>query len=228
MRTFAVGDIHGAHKALIQVLERSGFDREGDRLISLGDVTDYNPDSVQVVEELLSLKNMVAVRGNHDIWASEYILENKKDPMWVWQGGKETIESYLETGKWEDERHREFFRTQPLYFIDQGNRLYVHAGFDPSRKIEEQDEQVLCWERKLWNRLKRYETYHQDAPDFGYESVFIGHTPTIQYSDYSGPVNIGSVWNLDQGAKKNGRLTIMNVATKEYWQSDLISELYPD
>jgi serine/threonine protein phosphatase 1 len=34
------------------------------------------------------------------------------------------------------------------------------------------------------------------------------------------------VWNIDTGAGWSGKLTIMNVDTKEYWQSDLISELY--
>ena len=43
MKTFVVGDIHGAHKALVQVLERSGLDRESDTLIVLGDVVDGWP-----------------------------------------------------------------------------------------------------------------------------------------------------------------------------------------
>jgi hypothetical protein len=38
MRRFTVGDIHGAHLALKQVLERCGFDNERDQLITLGDV----------------------------------------------------------------------------------------------------------------------------------------------------------------------------------------------
>jgi hypothetical protein len=34
-KIFAIGDIHGAYKALIQCFERSGFDRENTRLIVL-------------------------------------------------------------------------------------------------------------------------------------------------------------------------------------------------
>lgn len=30
MKTFVMGDIHGAYKALIQCIERSGFDKEKD------------------------------------------------------------------------------------------------------------------------------------------------------------------------------------------------------
>lgn len=226
MRTFAIGDIHGAHKALLQVLDRSGFDAEADRLIALGDVTDYNPESAQVVDELLSLRNMIAVRGNHDIWAADYLLRGKQDPMWVWQGGKETVQSYMETGLWDDNRHHDFFKNQPLYFIDEENRLYVHAGFEPDLPLEEQNEKTLCWERKLWHSLRWHEQYEQQPPDYGYNSIFIGHTPTLSYYHHTNPVNIGTVWNLDQGAKKAGRLTIMDVESKEYWQSDLVNELY--
>jgi len=39
-RTLVIGDIHGAYKALVQCLERSGFDKEKDTLITIGDVCD--------------------------------------------------------------------------------------------------------------------------------------------------------------------------------------------
>jgi serine/threonine protein phosphatase 1 len=35
-----------------------------------------------------------------------------------------------------------------------------------------------------------------------------------------------NIYNIDTGAGHNGRLTIMNIETKEYWQSDLVEELY--
>lgn len=38
--TYVMGDIHGAHKAFIQCLERSNFDYDNDILIQLGDVAD--------------------------------------------------------------------------------------------------------------------------------------------------------------------------------------------
>jgi serine/threonine protein phosphatase 1 len=41
MKTFVIGDIHGGYRALIQVLDRAGFDYDNDTLISLGDVADW-------------------------------------------------------------------------------------------------------------------------------------------------------------------------------------------
>ena len=55
MRTFAIGDIHGAYKALVQCFERSGFDYENDRLIVLGDVCDGYPEVKQCIDELQAL-----------------------------------------------------------------------------------------------------------------------------------------------------------------------------
>ena len=44
MKTFAIGDIHGAYKAMMQCFERSKFDYKKDRLIVMGDVCDGYPD----------------------------------------------------------------------------------------------------------------------------------------------------------------------------------------
>ena len=66
MRRFTVGDIHGAHLALKQVLERCGFDNERDQLITLGDVVDGWGDSYMVIEELLKIPNRIDIMGNHD------------------------------------------------------------------------------------------------------------------------------------------------------------------
>ena len=51
-KTFVVGDIHGAHIALEQCLERSGFNNEEDTLIQLGDVVDGWSESFEAVEKL--------------------------------------------------------------------------------------------------------------------------------------------------------------------------------
>lgn len=55
-RTFAMGDIHGAHKALVQCLERCNFNNEIDTLIQLGDVADGWSETYECVEELLKIK----------------------------------------------------------------------------------------------------------------------------------------------------------------------------
>ena len=72
-RLWVIGDIHGAHRALQQCLQRSGFNREQDHLISLGDVSDGWPETRAVIDKLLKVKNLVHVLGNHDFWTLEWM-----------------------------------------------------------------------------------------------------------------------------------------------------------
>ena len=72
MKTFVMGDVHGAYKALKQCLERASFDYQNDCLIQLGDIADGGNEVYECVEELLKIKNLVAIKGNHDDWFCEY------------------------------------------------------------------------------------------------------------------------------------------------------------
>lgn len=81
-RNFVVGDIHGAFKALMQCLERCTFDYENDRLIQPDDIVDGHHQSFECVEELLKIKNLVAIRGNHDQWFYEFIQTDYHPFQW--------------------------------------------------------------------------------------------------------------------------------------------------
>jgi serine/threonine protein phosphatase 1 len=131
-----MGDIHGAHKALIQCLERSGFDNEKDTLIQLGDVADGWPEVPECVETLLGIKNLIAIRGNYDMWTRQWLEYGERHRVWVQQGGQATLDAYVRTGKVADERHRQFFINQCTYFYDEAaNRVFVHGGFTSHRGI---------------------------------------------------------------------------------------------
>ena len=60
-----------------------------------------------------------------------------------------------------------------------------------------------------------------------FEEIYIGHTPTTRINSLV-PVNKANIWNLDTGAAFKGSLTVMDVDTKEFWQSDSLTSLYPD
>jgi serine/threonine protein phosphatase 1 len=59
-----------------------------------------------------------------------------------------------------------------------------------------------------------------------YNEIYIGHTPVTQINSTI-PVNKANIWNVDTGAAFYGPLTIMNIDTKEFWQSDPVHTLYP-
>jgi serine/threonine protein phosphatase 1 len=60
-----------------------------------------------------------------------------------------------------------------------------------------------------------------------YTEIYIGHTPTSRIGQ-TVPVNKACIWNVDTGAAFRGPLTILDINTKEYWQSDALPSLYPD
>ena len=60
-----------------------------------------------------------------------------------------------------------------------------------------------------------------------YKEIYIGHTPVTKINE-TVPVNKASVWNVDTGAAFKGKLSIIDVATKEFWQSDNLPDLYPN
>ena len=89
-----MGDIHGAYKAMMQCLERAGFDYLEDTLIQIGDLVDGYDEVYLCVEELLKIKNLVTIKGNHDDWFTEFIQTGNHPAGWA-QGGEGTAISYL-------------------------------------------------------------------------------------------------------------------------------------
>ena len=92
------------------------------------------------------------------------------------------------------------------------------------------------WDRDIWygsksGAVKNGKTGEPTGfnPLKMWNQVFIGHT-ALSTKDGSSPqpVNNLNLWNVDTGAGWAGCLTIMDVDTHEYWQSDLSKDLYPD
>ena len=63
------------------------------------------------------------------------------------------------------------------------------------------------------------------ADSVGYKDIFVGHTTTELYRTLE-PIHACNVWDVDTGAGWSGKLAIMDVETKKYWQSDLSKDLY--
>lgn len=246
MRQLAMADIHGGHKAMLQCLERSGFDYENDMLIQFGDVADGFPQVYECVEELLKIKNLIALRGNHDDWFSEFINTDFHPYYWNY-GGKGTLISYLgHAGKDGSylakgkgfktslepgdipEKHKEFFRNQKPYYIDDQRRCFVHAGFNRSLPFDRQPIENFYWDRSLWSDAISFSANKNEVPfsiATKFSEIYIGHTPTTKFGSNT-PITAFNITNLDTGVTHNGRLTIMDIDTKEFWQSDLLAELY--
>ncbi|GAA3616929.1 metallophosphoesterase family protein [Flavivirga amylovorans] len=236
MRTFAVGDIHGGLKALTQVLNKIEV-KEEDTLIFMGDYVDGWSESAQVIEFLIELSqkiHCVFIKGNHDVWCENWLSSEDVNPIWYIHGGKETIESYAHFSKDEKKQHLEFFENMPLYHIDNENRLFVHAGFTSMHGVEKEVfKETLYFDRTLWEMvLNKDSNIGEDSILYPnrlkhYKEIYIGHTPTTNFNSDI-PMHAANVWNVDTGAAFKGKLSIMDLNSKEVFQSDNLPALYPD
>ncbi|WP_424963675.1 metallophosphoesterase [Ekhidna sp.] len=227
-RILVMGDIHGNAKALDQCLDRCGFDINTDTLIQLGDVCDRHPDTATVVERLTEIPKLIIIRGNHDQWLQAWLKTGETPVAWAENGGIDSIQSYIEAGDEIDRlKHHSFLRDQKDYYIDQKNRLFIHAGYTNPEGPEYEDPSSKCyWDRSLWSDAMEARLSGQQPDRFKiFEEIYIGHTPTINWQEDT-PMQAFNIWNLDTGAGWNGKLTVMDIATKEYWQSDPANDLY--
>jgi len=110
------------------------------------------------------------------------------------------------------------------YIMDQ--RIFVHAGILPDMDLEYQGQDIFLWDRSLVRIALQLKQEGNERKLGSFDEIYLGHTPTTRWGDFK-PVNSCNVWMMDTGAAWNGRLSIMNIHTKEYFQSDLVWQLYP-
>ncbi|HET8886041.1 MAG TPA: metallophosphoesterase family protein [Salinimicrobium sp.] len=235
-RTIAIGDIHGGLKALVQLLERIEVAPK-DQFIFMGDYVDGWSDSANVVSYLIKLSQQnscIFLRGNHDDLTYTWLKTGELNEQWLQHGGQTSIDAYRDFSETEKLAHLHFFEQMLNYYIDGKNRLFLHAGFTNQGGPEkEYNKVVLYWDRTLWEMLLSMDP-NLDASDQKFpkrlqlfNEIYIGHTPVSRIGKTK-PVNIINVWNVDTGAAFKGKLSAIDVETKQIWQSEPVFELYPD
>ena len=233
-RTLVIGDIHGGLRALHQIFDRANVSKE-DTLIFLGDYVDGWSESPQTIDFLINLgkkQNCIFIRGNHDELLLEW-LENKTDNKeWYKHGGEATVLAYQKVDFETKQKHIHFLKNLQNYYHDDQNRLFIHAGFTNMNGINfEYFPKLFYWDRTLWemalaldkNIPKESELYPRRFQL--YDEIYIGHTPVTRIRE-TVPIQKACVWNVDTGAAFKGSLTIMDIDTKEFWQSEPLNELY--
>lgn len=147
-RTFVIGDIHGALRALEQLIEKVVPIRN-DTLIFLGDYVDGWSESAQVIEYLMLLEtrcNCIFIRGNHDLYCEAWLNGGEMRNS----SGKLTVESYKTISEEKKILHRAFFARMKYYHIDEENRLFLHAGFTNNEGPQAEFPATnLTYDRKL-------------------------------------------------------------------------------
>ena len=235
-RTFVIGDIHGGLKALRHLIAQLQL-QAADELIFVGDYVDGWSESAGVIEYLMELEQVYAcifLKGNHDAWCIDWLSGKGADPTWQVHGGKATIDSYMRISQEKRTEHLAFLERLRNYYVDEHNNLFIHAGFSSMHGPEkERYESNYSWDRTLWEMaLTMDQRIKKDSAMYPkrlllFHEIYIGHTPTLYYN-VDVPMQGCNVWNVDTGAAFTGRLSALNVDTKEYIQSDVVQQLYPN
>ena len=183
MRTIVVGDIHGCYNELktliLSLVEKQEYNKDTDRLIFLGDYIDRGEDSRSVIRFIRELQkdnnNVIALRGNHEDMVIDFFGDTRYQ-NWLYNGYQQTYNSYK--GFTDDFiGDIEWMKTLPLYHEDD-YFVYVHAGVDVNKPMNEQKERDLLWVREEF--IYNFKKYHK--------KVVFGHTPTIHLTGKHQPV----------------------------------------
>ena len=233
-RTIAIGDIHSNYKGLKNVLSLCNFDYENDNLIQIGDVVDRGADPFGCIFELLKIKNLQLIQGNHD-WAFLNWI-NSSGPSFNGECGSSiTMTEWKKLDDYEQNIAENFFHRQKLSFIDSQNRLFVHAGINLDEEFQIKED--LLWSRRFFMYLMSCQKNIIPKKLQKWNEIYVGHNATICFNrspkgiisennsntkiGTTLPINIHNVWNIDTGSGyEGGLLTAIDIDTKEIWQSN--------
>lgn len=221
---YVLGDLHGAYKALEQVLRKSNFNDEIDSLYFLGDISDGYPEAPEAIERFLKIQNFFPVIGNHDLFLKEF-SEGIINPRWADIGGCQTI---IDFKGFDTSLLKKYFQKANYYYVVD-ETILCHGGFNHNKTITSQKKLNFCINRKLFELSQVYEKQklrikikYDDHDTLKIKNVIIGHTPTKSKQ----PEKHSNVLNIDSGCGSTGRLTLMNFDNFKFVQSDLSSKLY--
>jgi serine/threonine protein phosphatase 1 len=230
MATYVIGDIHNNIKGLEEVLEKAPL-VVGDTLIFIGDYFDGWKYAKEVAELLMNIQTTyecIFIMGNHDEWVLDWLKTGDAKSHWLKQGGQHTYDSL--SAWFEDEPQRAdelmfFLENCKYYYHDDQDRVFVHGGYESNEGIGHDSNEVYTWNRSLIYHVNDRE----EAPKRlkAHKEVYVGHTSTTFWNTTE-PLIKHNLINVDTGSGWDGCLTIMNIDTKEYWQSKKSKIYYPE
>ncbi len=215
-RFYAIGDIHGRRDLFATLIEAIEEDDAActpatSTVVLLGDLVDRGPDSAGVIETARQWGKRRQVRciaGNHEEMFLESFDDREMLRHFLKHGGRETMLSYgikkkryneltlkelqAELNELVPAKHRKFLQAMEDMVIA-GDYVFVHAGIDPKRSVQDQKTSDLRWIRERF--LK-----HGDPLS---HVVVHGHTifEEMNHTDH----RIG----IDTGAFRTGTLTAL-------------------
>lgn len=204
---FIVGDLHGCYNRLMNQLEELRFNRQEDLLISVGDLIDRGPQSLECLD--LIMENwFICVRGNHEQMAID-ALSGKNVNLWFHNGGDwfnrldydQEILACALIAKAE--------RLPYVIELETNDKKIVIAHADyPDNRYE--FDKPIDPQKTIWSR-ERFGAIGEDngSKIEGADAFYFGHTPIQRKWS---PFNLNYI---DTGAVFGNLLTIVQVQVGE-------------
>ena len=188
-KTLIIGDIHGCHAELLELLAKAGIGDE-DLVVSVGDLVDRGPEPGEVVDWFRARENSVVICGNHERKHVRGVLSYSQQITRLQIGAR-----YEEQVRW--------MAGLPYHWEREDVRV-VHWGLFPGVPLAEVPEDVRAGTASGDARLKErfgegpwYEHYQDDVPVvFGH--AVVGPEPLVIRD---------RIFGIDTGACHGMRLT---------------------
>lgn len=176
-RVLAVSDLHGENDKFIDLLKQTEYNPANDLLVVCGDLIDRGTQNIDTVRTCQKLQQQGAIllKGNHEQFAEEciqdMILEKPSEALRLWtyhNGGSNTYDELLNLSNKQLKDLLNFIQKMPSYFAV-GNYIFVHAGVNSKKPIEQNNEDDLVW----------CDDDFYFKPAYKGKTVIFGHIPTF-------------------------------------------------
>ena len=215
---YVMSDIHGCYDKFIKMLELINFSKE-DELYILGDIFDRGEKPLEILDYIISHKNITLLKGNHEKMYEE-CFESGDYSLWYYNGGESTHAQIVNKDYLYEESMYLYIRKLPFIKVVD-NFILVHAGVYFPNNCDEltidefislQEEDTCLWDRSnvgsIDNTFKDY-------------TIICGHTPVQSITNNCDDVKIihhGSAIYIDCGCvfkRANGKLACLCLDTME-------------
>jgi serine/threonine protein phosphatase 1 len=202
-------DLHGCASEFKLLLNKMPLS-DNTTIIFLGDYVDRGPNSKEVIDTILKLKEtyeVICLKGNHEQLFEGFLAdqESKEAGYFIYNGGGATLASYAnDNGEYVIPGSHFTFLEELKYFHETEDYFFVHAGV-PNKPLKdltiEEDGTEMLWIRNPFFKSK-----------FEWEKLIVhGHTPLKE------PYMSDRRINIDTGCVYDNLLTAVHLPEKKFY-----------